>query len=326
VRRREFITLLGGAAAWPVASGAQQPVMPVIGWLSPTGADDGANFVTPFRKGLDETGFVEGQNLAIDYRWAAGQFDRLPALAADLVRRQVAVIAAVNGNVSALAAKTATTSIPIVFGIGGDPVALGLVASFNRPGGNITGVSWQSIELEAKRLGLLHELVPGVSVIAYLMNPDNPAADSQSKDVQSAARTLGLQVHILSASAESSIEVAFGTLVQQRAGALLVGAGPLVSSRRKQIVELAARHSVPTVYSTRSSVTVGGLMSYSPSVVDAHRQVGIYTGKILKGAKPADLPIMQTTKFEFVINLATAKALGLQFPPSLLARADEVIE
>jgi putative ABC transport system substrate-binding protein len=327
MKRREFIALFGSAAfPWPAAARAQQAGMPVIGWLDPGSPEGGAKLVTAFREGLSEAGYVVGQNVTIEYRWAEGQVERLADLAAELVRRQVVVIAAVDGSASALAAKSVTATVPIVFGIGGDPVALGLVASFNRPSGNITGVSWLNIALEVKRLELLHELVPNAHVIAYLVNPGNPTADGQQKDVESSARALGLQVHALRASTESDIDAAFATIVRQRVGALLVGAGPLLLSRRKQIATLAARHAVPAIYSSRTSVTVGGLMSYASSATDAHRQIGIYTGKILKGAKPADLPVLQPTKFELVISVNAAKALGLAIPQSILLRADEVIE
>jgi len=327
MKRREFIALVGTAlVTQSLAAQAQQPGMAVIGWLDPGSPDGGTALVEAFREGLSETGNVVGQNIAIEYRWADGRIERLADLAADLVHRRVAVIAAADGSASALAAKAATAAIPIVFAIGGDPVALGLVASFNRPSGNITGVSWLSITLEAKRLELLHELVPNATLIAYLVNPDTPTADRQLNDVQSAAQSLRIQIHTVSASTESDIDTAFASIAQKRIGALLVGAGPLLLSRRKQIAALAARHAIPAIYSARSSVAVGGLMSYAPNQAAAHRQVGVYTGKILNGDKPGDLPVLQSAKFELVINLKVTKALGLEIPPLLLARADEVIE
>jgi putative ABC transport system substrate-binding protein len=327
MRRREFIAGLGGAAAvWPLAARAQA-AMPVIGALNSAAAAPIAPLLAAFRLGLGEAGYVEGQNLAIEYRLAEGQYDRLPSLAADLVRRRVAVIATGGGTVSALAAKNATPTIPVVFVCDDDPVKVGLVTSISRPGGNVTGIHQLTTGLEAKRLGLLHELAPNVTTMAVLVNPDYPDAGIQvKKEVEKAARTLGLQLHILKARIEADFDAAFATIVQQQAGALLVASDPFLFSRREQLVALAARHAVPAIYQFRQNAAVGGLMSYGTRITDSYHQVGVYTGKILKGAKPADLPVVVSTRFEFVINLKTAKALGIKFSDNLLSLADEVIE
>ena len=325
LRRREFITLLGGGAVvWPHAARAQQP-LPVIGFLSSQSPD---GFTEPgFRQGLKETGYVEGENVAIEYRWAEGQLDRLPALAADLVRRQVAVIVAAGGGPSPLVAKAATTTIPIVFNVGDDPVKLGLVTSLARPGGNLTGINFFAAELAAKRLELLRELVPAAVRVAVLVNPTNPAsAGSTVRDVEAAARATGLQIQILNAGNSREINAAFATLERVRPDALLVGTGPPFTSRRVQLVQLVTHHRIPAIYAGRQCAEIGGLMSYGASLMDAYRQVGVYTGRILKGAMPADLPVVQSTKFELIINAETARMLGLDIPPMLLARADEVIE
>jgi putative ABC transport system substrate-binding protein len=325
MRRREFVTLLGGAATiWPLAARAQQPAMPVIGFLHPASAGKWAPFVTAFRNGLKEAGYVEGQNVAIEYRWAENQIDRLPALAVDLVRRQVAVI--VGNTEGALAAKQATTTIPIVFTSGLDPVKLGLVASLNRPGGNITGVKWFSTEVVTKELELLHELVPQAAVIGFLVNPKNRDAADQLRVMQEAARGLGIRLLVLNASTESEIDAGFTTLAQQRDTALVLGAGTYFTAQRQQIITLAARYAVATVSSQREFAAAGGLLSYSSSTVDSYRRVGVYAGRILQGEKPADLPVEQGTKFELVINLKTAKTLGLTISPNMLLIADEVIE
>jgi putative ABC transport system substrate-binding protein len=327
LRRREFMSLLGGAiTAWPLATQAQQPAIPVVGFLHAASPIDWAPSVAAFRRGLNEVGYIEGQNVAIEYRWAEGHYDRLPGLATDLVRRQVAVIFA-SPIPAALPAKTATTTIPIVFAIGSDPVKVGLVASFNRPGANITGVSWLGgPTLTAKRLELLHEMVAGAAVIAVIVNPNNPAAEADTREVQAAAHTKGLQLLLLKASTEADIDAAFVTLVERQAGALLVATDGFLLGRCNQLVTLATRHAVPAMYSYRECAEVGGLMTYDASLTDANRQAGIYVGRILKGAKPGDLPIQQSVKVELIVNMKTARRLGLTVPLSLLGRADEVIE
>ena len=327
MKRRDLIFLLGGAIAWPFAARAQQKAMPVIGFLSGLSPDPNEASVAAFRQGLGAAGYVEGQNLAIEYRWAEGHYERLPALAADLVGRKVDVIAASGGGQNAVvAAKSATSTIPIVAVMGNDPVATGLVTSLARPGGNLTGVSFLVVELVPKRLELLSELVPQARVVALLVNPNNENTQRIMRDVQEAARAKGLQLPILKAGTENEIDAAFAALVQQQAGALVVGAEPFFTDRREQVAALAARHAVPAIYGVRENVAAGGLISYGASLNGIYRQLGIYAGRILKGAKPADLPVQQPTTFELVINLRTAKALGLTVPHSMLMRADEVIE
>jgi putative ABC transport system substrate-binding protein len=327
MRRRDFITLLGGAAvAWPLAARAQQPVMPVIGFLNSGSPEPFVDNVAAFRRGLSETGFTEGRSVAIEYRWAGGQYDRLPELAADLVRDQVTVIAASGTSAPGLAAKAATSTIPIVFQTGGDPVQDGLVTSMNRPGGNVTGVSRLSVTLEPKRLEFLHQLVPKSTVIGLLVNPTNPRYELVVQQMEDAARGLGLRLHVLKAATESELDGVFARLVQLRVGALLVAQEPSYNRWRGQIIALASGYATPTMYAIRDYPVAGGLMSYDASTIDQMRQVGVYVGRILKGDKPADLPVVQPTKYELVINLKTARALGLDVPPTLLATADEVIE
>ena len=330
MRRREFILALGGAVAapsllWPRAARAQPPSIPIVGYVHSDSPQTAAGLLAAFREGLSETGYVEGQNVAIEYRWAENDLSRIPELVADLVRRRVAVIATPGSSAAALAAKAATTTIPIVFSLGLDPVQLGLVDSLSRPGGNITGVNSMSNELVAKRLGLLHELLPTATRFAVLVNPKNPTTESLKKDVEVAAAAIGPQIEFFTASTGVDIDTAFASLVQ-RADALLVHPDNLFINRRIQLTTLAARHAVPAIYPLRPDAEAGGLMSYGTKLADAHRQAGVYTGRILKGAKPADLPVVQPTKFEFVINLQTARALGIEVPNSLLLVADETIE
>ena len=326
MKRRELITLIGGAAVWPLAARAQQPAMPVVGFIRDGSADANARNVAAFRKGLNETGTVEGQNVTVEYHWLEGRHDHLPALMADLVRRQVAVIATA-GNVPALAAKAATATTPIVFGIGDDPVRLGLVTSLARPGGNATGINFFNAELTAKRLRLLHDLVPKAVRVAVLLNPANASStEFQLRIVQEAAPTVGLQLQILNATTIGEIDAAFATLERERPDALFVAGDAFFISRAVQFATLTARGRIPATYSVRDHVAVGGLMSYGTDFTEAFRQVGVYTGKILKGAKPVDLPVVQSTKFEFIINMQTARALGLDVPAQLLATVDEVIE
>jgi putative ABC transport system substrate-binding protein len=327
MRRRAFITLIGGAAAtWPLAARAQQPALPVVGFIRDGSADSNAGYVAAFRKGLNEGGYVEGQNVTVEYHWLEGHYDRLPAMTADLVRRQVAVIAT-PGNAPALAAKAATATIPIVFGVGQDPVRLGLVASLARPGGNATGINFFTQEVEAKRLRLLHDLVPKAVRVAVLVNPVNASvAESTSREVQEAASIIGLQIQILNATTIGEIDAAFASLARQRPDALFVSGDAFFTSRSGQFAILAARHGIPATYSNRDFVAAGGLMSYGTDFADMFRQIGVYIGNILKGAKAADLPVLQLTKFELVINLQTARALGIEVPPGLLSIADEVIE
>src|SRR5215467_12344456 len=327
MNRREVMALVGGAVAWPLVARAQQPAIPVIGFLSSVSADRYAYVVNAFRQGLSDTGYIEGRNVAIEFRWADGQNDRLPALAADLVRRQVSVIAAPGSTPAALAAKAATATIPIVFEVGIDPVAVGLVTSLAHPGGNVTGVTNINIELAPKRLELLHELLPTTNVIALLVNPTSlDITKTVSRDLQAAARTLGLQLHILSASTDSDFDAVFATLIQLRAGALMIAPDLFFITRHEELATLTIRHALPAITQYREFATAGGLMSYAGSITDAARRVGVYTGRVLRGEKPAELPVQRSTKVELIINLKTARALGLTVQPSLLRRADEVIE
>jgi putative ABC transport system substrate-binding protein len=331
IRRRDFITLIGGAAAtcaapaWPLAARAQQAAMPVIGWLAAETPEAEDFLLAAFGRGLKEAGYLEGQNLTIEYRWAEGRYNRLPSLAADLVRRQVTVIAA-PGNAAALAAKAATSTIPIVFQLASDPVRLGLVASLNRPGGNITGITSLNLEVGPKKLELVHELAPNAVLIGMLVNPNNPEAQAQSRDAQVASRKLGVELHIVHAASEHDFDLVFATLVKLRAGALVIGPDTFFTIQSRQLGALALRYAVPAVAPYREFTVAGGLMSYGTSIADMYRLVGDFTSRILKGEKPADLPVQQAVKLELIINLKTAKALGLDVPPTLLARADEVIE
>jgi putative ABC transport system substrate-binding protein len=327
MRRRDFVLLAGGAAAaWPIAAGAQQPAMPVVGYLNSTSPEGGRPRVAAFRRGLQEAGYVEGGNVAIEYRWAEDRIDRLPAMAADLVHRQVAVIAATT-TPAALAAQAATTTIPIIFEAGSDPIRLGLVASLNRPGGNVTGVTSLIVEVAPKRLELLHELLPTAKLMALLVNPaDRALAQAQSREVLSAARSLGLELHVLNASSERDFDAVFANLIRLRAGGLVIGPGSVFVRGIEQLAALTVRHAVPAIYQSREFPAAGGLMSYGSDIIESYRLAGIYTGRVLKGENPSDLPVQQATKFELCVNLKTARALGITFPSTLLGRADEVIE
>jgi ABC-type uncharacterized transport system substrate-binding protein len=328
MRRREFITLLGGAAAtWPLPAHAQQqPAMPVIGFVSGRAPDDSAHLVAAFRQGLAESGFVEGQNIAIDFRWAHGDYDRLPALTNDLIKQKVAVLVGVGGDVSAIVAAKATTTIPVVFGMGGDPVKAGIVASFNRPGGNVTGYTLWTQEMESKRLGLLREMLPGVALIGVLVNPRFPPTVQEQEDLETAAKSVSQQLFVARADTDAELDAALASFVQQRVGAFLVTAAPFFDTRRDRIVGFAAQNRVPAIYQFREYAAAGGLISYGPNIAESYKGAGAYVGRILKGEKPGDLPILQPSKFDFVINLKTAKALGLTVPPTLLAEAGEVLE
>jgi putative ABC transport system substrate-binding protein len=327
MKRREFVTLLGGAAVtWPLAARAQQPAMPVIGFLDSGSPDGMTAYLAAFRQGLGETGYAEGKNVAIDYRWAQGDADRLPGLASELIRRPVAVIAATRGPMPALVAKAATSTIPIVFQSGSDPVQDGLVASLNRPGGNVTGATRLSTDLIPKRLGVISELAPKMTAIAMLVNPFGPQATAQRLEMQRATRTRGLELHVFEAGTDREFEPAFAAIAQSKVDALIIATSPFFIGQRDQIASLAMRHAIPTIFGEREAVAAGGLMSYAASLADSFRQVGVYVGRTLKGEKPADLPVLQPTKFDLIINLKTAKALGLEIPDKLLALADEVIE
>jgi putative ABC transport system substrate-binding protein len=327
VRRRDFIKVVAGSmTAWPLAARAEQSAMPVIGFLNSASPQPFARYVAGFREGLKGTGYIDGQNVTIEFRWAEGQYDRLPEMAADLVRHKVAVLVATGGTPSIMAAKAATATIPIVFTAGVDPVRLGFVTSLSRPGGNVTGVNMFVAAMESKRLGLLRALIPGVQLIAVLLNPSNPIYAFQLRDVQEPAAAIGQQLRILLASNISEIDAAFATAGQLRAGAMLLGGEPFFNSQHDKIIALAARYSIPTIYEQREHALAGGLMSYGTNISDGYRQAGVYAGRILKGEKPGDLPVVQSTKFEFVINLKTAKALGIEVPPNLSAEADEIIE
>jgi ABC-type uncharacterized transport system substrate-binding protein len=326
MRRRELITLLGGAAAWPLAARAQQPAMPIIGFMSGRSPEDSADVASAFRQGLADTGFIEGQTVKIEYRWANGDYDKLPALAADLVNQKVAVLVGVGGDVSAAAAAKATKTIPVVFGMGGDPVKAGLVASFRRPGGNVTGFTLWTTETESKRLGLLRALVPGVPLIGILVNPPVPASEQELQDLGAAAKTVNQLLFVARANDDAELDAALASFVEQRVGALLVTAAPFFDTQLHRIVDFAAQKQLPAIYQFREYAVAGGLISYGPNVAEGYKNAGTYVGRILKGEKPADLPVMQPTKFDFVINLKTAKALGLTVPPTLLIEAGEVIE
>jgi putative tryptophan/tyrosine transport system substrate-binding protein len=327
MRRRDFIkAVVGSAATWPLAAHAQQATMPVVGWLSARSPSEAASVLQAFRQGLGQVGYFEGKNVTIEYRWAEGRYDRLPALAAELVNRQVTVIAATGGEPSPLAAKAATTTIPIVCTLGGDPVATGLVASLSRPGGNITGTTIMAVEMGSKRLDLARQLVPSTTDVAMLINPTFPTASAEAREVQDAARSLGIHINLLNASTESEIDAGFATIVEQRNGALIIGTDPFLLGQRDQLVRLAARHTVLTIYFLREFVEAGGLLSYGPNIANGYRQAGVYTGLILNGANPAVLPIVRPTQFLLYLNIKTAKTLRLQIPPLLLALADEVIE
>ena len=326
MRRRQFIILLGGAAVWPALGQAQQPTVTTIGFMSGRAPEDSKHLLAAFHQGLGEAGFVEGKNVAVEYRWALGQYDRLPALATDLVNRRVAVLAAVGGDPSPLAAKQATSTIPVVFGMGGDPIKAGLVESISRPNSNMTGFTLLTNELEPKRLGILRDLLPGLSVVGVLLNPNFPPAVGQVLALENAAQTTGQQLIVLRASNDTELEPRLASLLQQGAGALLVAADPYFDTKRDRLVAFAAQNKLPAIYQFREFAVAGGLISYGPSITDSYRHAGAYVGQILKGAKPADLPVLQPTKFEFVINLKTARTLGLAIPPGLISFADEVIE